>query len=761
MGDAEDGGDADLASADRDGGVAGACAAVPPPAVGTEEARCEVPILLRGGGPGTQFAIAGEWNGWSTTQDKLSGPTIEGQWGTTLRLLPGLYGYKFVEGGTRWFLDGRNSYRKYVGGVENSGLRVADCHRPSLKVNPMWLLMTRSPLSPDGKGTFRARIDVKAAVGQPSAICRVSSSLRRPDTHKVVGTAAPPLANDEWRYLPDRSGIEVDLENLVDGKYQLTLSVQVGGRDSLPLVMPFWIQKEPFQIADSPLYMAVTDRFADGDKANNQPVSGVRQAANFQGGDLQGVTAQIEAGYFDRMGVRALWLTPFYRQPDKAYPDQGGTIQVTGYHGYWPTQPREVDPRLGGSDGLHRLVESAHRHGIRVLMDAVLNHVHEEHAYFKDPQKRGWFRTGCLCGTAGCDWTTKRLECLFGRFMPDIDWTVTDASNQFIEDTLYWLEEYNLDGLRIDAVKHVEDLAIHNLGTRIREQFETVGTRHWLIGETAMGWNDGSVADNRENYDTIKRYIGKNALDGQFDFVWYHGVGYRVYAYEDKKFVHDDYWTRASQDEFKGSSMVNYLGSHDTSRFISQATYRDSTGMWAREVASHKWSEQGLPSPPPDDEPYRRLWLGMLRLLTIPGVPLLYYGDEYGEYGGGDPDNRHAMRFDAALQPREQAHKMRMERLLTARRALRGLRGTDDVTALLGEDVYAYARPDFDAKQSALVVLNRLGTDTTVAVPIVPELGWKPGMALRDHLGSTRYTMGGTMLMISVPARSAAIVAAE
>ena len=173
--------------------------------------------------------------------------------------------------------------------------------------------------------------------------------------------------------------------------------------------------------------------------------------------------------------------------------------------------------------------------------------------------------------------------------------------------------------------------------------------------------------------------------------------------------------------------MVNYLGSHDTSRFVSMATYRDpSPGSAAdRNIANNKWDK--LPQPPSDDEPYDRQWLGTLAVFTMPGMPLLYYGDEYGEFGGGDPDNRHMMRLGGQLATREKNQLSRTQKLLQARQKLRGLRRDKLVTALLGEDVYAYARPDDDPAHGALVVLNRLSYQTSASVPVPSALGWAAG----------------------------------
>lgn len=746
-------GNADLGDT---GSGEGPCA---PLAAPSADATCPVSIRYIPTRAIKSVAIAGEWNGWSTSAQTLTGPDGSGAYTLNLQLPPGVHGYKLVEDGTSWQLDAGNPYRKYVGGTENSGLRVANCFRVGLSVKPGSLQITRSA-SEQGELTATILVHSPSGAAQPG-LCQLRSMIRRPDSDPLA--SLPQLSSLELKIAEDRQSATVHLRNLTDGKYQITLTASAGGQDGDPLLLPFWIEPEPFRWSDTPLYMAMTDRFVDGDGKNPGALPAVVPAANFRGGDLQGVTQLIELGYFDQLGVRALWLSPFYSQPSTAHPDQSGKYNVTAYHGYWPVRPRSVDDRIGGDEALQRLVQAAHRHGIRVLMDAVLNHVHDQHEYFQDPQKRSWFRTGCICGSPGCDWTDKRLSCLFASYMPDIDWTQTEASEQFISDTLWWLEHFNLDGLRVDAVKHVEDAAIFNLTARIRERFEQAGTRYYLLGETAMGWREGDITTNQSEYDTIKRYMGPNGLDGQFDFVWYHANSYRVFAYDEKRFLHLDYWTHASLDQFRGSTMVNYLGSHDTSRFLSMATYRDPTPGSAgdRNIANNKWDK--LPQQPSDDEPYDRQWLGTLSVFTMPGMPLLYYGDEYGEFGGGDPDNRHMMRLGGQLATREKNQLSRMQKLLTARQKLRGLRRDKLVTALLGEDVYAFARPDDDPKHGALVILNRLSYQTTASVPIPSELGWATAVTVKDQLSDKTYTVpaAGGRLAVTVPARGGVVLARE
>ncbi|HRI18399.1 MAG TPA: alpha-amylase family glycosyl hydrolase, partial [Burkholderiaceae bacterium] len=114
-----------------------------------------------------------------------------------------------------------------------------------------------------------------------------------------------------------------------------------------------------------------------------------------------------------------------------------------------------------------------------------------------------WFRTGCVCGTDNCDWTGHALDCMFAAYLPDINHSVPEANAAFVADAVYWLDEFDLDGLRVDAVKHVEEVATRNLAAAVRETFEPAGTKYFLMGETAMGWNDAPDPGNDENYGTI------------------------------------------------------------------------------------------------------------------------------------------------------------------------------------------------------------------------------------------------------------------
>src|SRR5262249_39843671 len=157
---------------------------------------------------------AGEWNGFSATAQPLSGPDGNGAYQVTLRLQPGLYAYKLVLDGTDWELDAQNSYRKYAGGVENSGLRVADCHVPSLQVEPGTLQLSRPAA---GQGELVVRVRANAAIGASPGLCALHAEVR--------GDQEPPAAPPPVQVQLSADGRYADLRmvDLPDGKYTLAL----------------------------------------------------------------------------------------------------------------------------------------------------------------------------------------------------------------------------------------------------------------------------------------------------------------------------------------------------------------------------------------------------------------------------------------------------------------------------------------------------------------------------------------------------------
>ena len=573
--------------------------------------------------------VAGEWNNFDLAS---ATPLVAGGGGAltaTVSLAPGLWAYKLIVGGT-WELDPGQGRRKYVGGIENSAIQVDDCSQPSFEVTT-----SQATYAASNAGTYAATLSYVDGVDASGPL---TTSFTATLTHDTVVT---PITSG---FSVDATGgVTLSLSGLAPGKYTALVTPQSNTHPGRPTRLIFWIEETPYEWNDAEIYMVVTDRFRNGDTSNDAAaLPSVDPREQFQGGDLQGVKQAIDDGTLDKLGVRAIWLTPFFTNPPDAWIASDNVHETTGYHGYWPIHPREVDPRIGGADALHAMVTSAHAHGIRILQDFMLNDVHQEHDYFAAHPE--WFRTGCVCGTDNCDWTTHALDCLFASYLPDVNHTVPAATAQFVSDGVYWLDTFDLDGLRIDAVKHVEQAATRNLAAEVREQFQAAGNHYFLMGETAMGWTNCADPCNDINYDTISQYIGPLGLDGQFDFVLYYAAGTTAFAFGQESFLHVDYWFQHGLSKWPaGSIMTPYLGSHDTARFVSLAQYGASDG-----TPNNQWDNIASP-PPAGSDAYVRSRLGFTWLLSLPGAPLVYYGDEYGQWGGVDPNNRVMMKPEASL----------------------------------------------------------------------------------------------------------------
>lgn len=700
-------------------------------------------VTLRYTGAGAAVQVAGEFTGWADAPRAME----RGADGFTLTLGPadGLepgarYAYKLIVDGA-WQLDPRNTHRKYDGDCVNSGLQV-----PACDAGPA---IVAAPLEVDGDA-MTARVQVQRA--RDAALpTRVEFTL---DGDPLP---APAVEAGGW--------YTVSVDGLATGKHRLSVRVtDDAGRDAEPVDLPFWIEDTPFDWRAGALYLLFIDRFANGDRDADRPVGDpVEYTADWHGGDLWGGVEVIESGYFERLGVKTIWLSPVNLQVDGHFAERGdGPRRIAAYHGYWPIDGRQVDPRFGGDAALHAFVQAAHARGIRVLLDLINNQIHEQHAYYDSHPE--WFRTGCVCGLdPGCGWSERPLDCLFARYLPDINWRVAGAEQRFIADALYWIDTFDVDGFRVDAVKHVETTSIYNLRAAMAQRYEQGGHRIVMLGETAVGEND-SFADGcgvvyGDGYDWVSAYVGDNALDGQFDFPSHHRMQHGLLTGSLSMRALEETVARLEQRYAPDALHVQFLGSHDSSRMATRAASDPAEGC--------RFQDDGgcasLPATPVDPAVFQRLRRAWTFLLTLPGVPLIYNGDEVGLAGGNDPDSRRDMRWegalsDLAMDPSGLSAEQRglrawIEAVATARGAHPALWRGARRELWVDDDVYVQARwTDDDA---ALVVLNR-GAEVTVPVPLGP-LAERFG-AFEVALGDLQARREGATLMLTVPAGESGIV---
>ena len=153
----------------------------------------------------------------------------------------------------------------------------------------------------------------------------------------------------------------------------------------------------PFLWENANIYFLLTDRFYNGNPENDINFERTKETAvlrGFEGGDIQGITKKIEEGYFTNLGITAIWFTPIVEQIHGNVNEGSGSTY--GYHGYWAKDWTSLDPNFGTEDDLAALVETAHQHGIRIVLDVVINHTGP--VTEKDPVwPENWVRTEPTC----------------------------------------------------------------------------------------------------------------------------------------------------------------------------------------------------------------------------------------------------------------------------------------------------------------------------------------------------------------------------
>jgi alpha-amylase len=386
----------------------------------------------------------------------------------------------------------------------------------------------------------------------------------------------------------------------------------------------------PFLWENANIYFLLTDRFENGDPSNDVNFGRTAQTGKlrgFEGGDLKGVIQKIEEGYFDELGITAIWTTPWFEQI------HGGTDEGTGftygYHGYWIKDWTSMDPNFGTEEDLAKLVETAHAHGIRVVMDVIVNHtgpVTEEDPVWPDE----WVRTSPQCTFRDYKST---VTCTLVKNLPDIR-TESDQDvelppqllekwanegrleqemaelNAFFARTGYpraprfyiikWLTDfirkYGIDGYRLDTAKHTEEGVWGELGKEARIAF--------------TGWKQShpdELLDDNDFYMVAEVYgygISGGRLfnfgDREVDF-YAQGINAMInFEFkESAKMSCEELFASYSDQLYgplKGVSVLNYASSHDDgSPFDKNRTKPFETGT---------------------------------KLLLCPGASQVYYGDE-------------------------------------------------------------------------------------------------------------------------------------
>ncbi|ASA20098.1 glycoside hydrolase family 13 protein [Paenibacillus donghaensis] len=357
----------------------------------------------------------------------------------------------------------------------------------------------------------------------------------------------------------------------------------------------------PAWVKDAVFYQIFPERFANGDPNLSpekvEPWGGTPTPTNFFGGDLQGVIDHLD--YLEGLGITGIYFTPVF----------SGTTN----HKYDTEDYMKVDPHFGDTETLKKLVEACHARGIRVLLDAVFNHSGRTFAPFVDVLEKGeasrykdWFhiREFPLQVTDGYP-TYDAFA--FEPLMPKLNTENPEVKQYLLEIAEYWIRETGIDGWRLDVANEVD----HEFWRDFRKVVKRANPQAYILGEIwheSAPWLEGDKFDAVMNYpftDAVLDFFVNDSLDAEG---FANSIGKQLSRYP----------LQASEVAF------NLLDSHDTPRLLTLAG---------------------------GDK--KKLKLAALFQFTFMGTPCIYYGDEIGMDGEGDPGCRKCMEWDPAKQDLE------------------------------------------------------------------------------------------------------------
>jgi cyclomaltodextrinase / maltogenic alpha-amylase / neopullulanase len=622
--------------------------------------------------------LFGSFNSWNRSDLKMN--EDNGIYNITIPLEPGRYQYKFFADGAE-LIDSLNPEKIPNGmGDYNSVVTVEPKHKTE-----SFLFTNGDNLSPKGS--------------------EFSYIYRNKETNSLLEVQDLAVLLDN-KIVPSKyikiKGDTIDISfpgSELHGKKTLRTAVSKDGQSTniQNVIMfdgiPAGKDNKHFTWHDAIIYSALIDRFYDGDKSLDKPVQhdSLFQKANYMGGDFQGLIDKFNEGYFDSLGITTLWISPVYQNTKHAFRESPKPHRwFSGYHGYWPVEARGVEDEFGTMGKLKELINTAHKHNIKVLLDIVAHHVHQEHPYFKE--HRDWFGQLKLPdGRLNIRlWDEERLTTWFDPYLPTFDFIHSVAAvNAVTNDAIWWLETTGADGYRQDAVKHIPNNFWRVLNKKVRQEVEIPNHKTvFQMGETFGG------------YELVKSYVNNGQLPAQFNFNLYD-VAIPSFLSKDGSFENLNKEIKKGLYIFgEDNLMGNIMGSQDKDRYMA---YADGD----LQINDGNSIEIGWNDPPKVDSAssYSKERLYLSYLLTIPGIPTVYYGDEIGMTGAADPDNRRIMRFGNQLTSLEKDNLVNVRKIIHLRDSHPALRYGDYYCLQADEKIFAYVRSDMNER--ILTVLNK------------------------------------------------------
>lgn len=445
------------------------------------------------------------------------------------------------------------------------------------------------------------------------------------------------------------------------------------------------------------VYLIMPDRFANGDPSNDAFDDYKDKSADRNnrfarhGGDLKGVEDHFD--YINQLGVTAIWFTPLVENDMPKMKE--GPHDMSGYHGYWFTDHYKVDKRYGGNDGYKSFIDAAHKKGLKVVQDAVYNHIGLEHWMFLDQPDKDWInqwpdftppnhRVETMFDPYGSEYDKNNMvRGWFVRHLPDLNLQNPFVSTYMVQHAIWSVEEFGFDGFRVDTYKYCDEKFLNRVNAALLNEYPGITTfvEAWANNEA------GNAYFVNNNLNIPFKHNAEGALDFPLCFSMHAGMN-QPFGWTEG--VNRLYMTMAQDFAYK-NPMTNclFLDNHDMDRVYS--------------VIGEDWNKMK--------------W-GMNWLLTLRGIPQLYYGTEILmknfknptdaevrlDFPGGWPGDA-VNKFTAAGRTEKENEAFNyISKLANFRKTSSALTTGKTMQYIVRDGVYIYFR--YDAKQTVMVITN-------------------------------------------------------
>jgi len=485
------------------------------------------------------------------------------------------------------------------------------------------------------------------------------------------------------------------------------------------------------------IYLLMPDRFSNGDPSNDVKQGMLETRLNRDsmyyrhGGDIQGVIDHL--GYLKDLGVTAVWLTPEVENDEPS----------ASYHGYAVTDHYKVDPRYGTNELYKQFVDKCHAMGLKVVKDLVHNHVGTEHWFIKDMPMKSWvhqwpkytqsnFRDAAMMDPHVSAIDRKVMEQgWFDHRMADMNENNPYVQNYITQNHIWWVEYAGVDGFRLDTYPYNDPVYMADWAKKVQAEFPHLSifgeTLVWSVANQAFFTQGNTVNRGFDTHlpgvtDGLVKDAIAEALNGKEG--WTDGVN-RLYNVLAQDFMYQD-----------ATRNTIFVDNHDMSRFLS---------IVGEDVTKFK--------------------SGMAMLLTLRGVPQLYYGDEILMKNFSNPDGKVRMdfpggwvgdkqnKFTAAGRSKEENEVFNYIRTLARFRIGSSALQTGKLMQYIPQSgIYVYFR--YDAKQTVMVVYNSTEKEATASTDRYDE-------RMNGYHNAINVITGGqisNLKQLSIPAKGVLVL---